>query len=361
MSDITALYRDENIDDRRDVQWAHPLLEDVYATSGIEQSLGYLLDPANSLEERQAFRNNFLGMVAEAGEAFMTENHREIRNKGIFTEYEVPGLNEGDPKIRTRIWIPKSNTKKKIPALFHIHGGGIVTGNIEMGESEAMFMCRNENIALVSTSFRWAPEHSYPAQLDDLTAQYEWIIANATELGLDKRRIIITGASSGGYLSLCLAFRLKRLGLTKPRGLILLWPPIDDRQLTNSSRYKTNMLDNLGFHRMWAAMLGEKVGRSDAEPEAVPGHARPEDYLGLPPMAIHCCENDVDRDDVMRFVQGLLDAGTFCDFKIWPGAAHLSIGAATTEIRDRFETLILGSLSDFINYDLSRPWLTGGE
>jgi acetyl esterase/lipase len=145
------------------------------------------------------------------------------------------------------------------------------------------------------------------------------------------------------------------------RAAIVLWPLLDDRQLTNSSRYKTNMLDNLGYRRMWGALLGERAGRSDIEPEAVPGHARPEDFAGLCPVSIHCCENEVDRDDVIRFVQGLLNAGVFTDFHIWPGAGHLSIGAATSAVRDRFETLVLGSLSDFIAYDLARPWLKGKE
>jgi acetyl esterase/lipase len=353
----TEYWRDENIDDRRDIKWAHPLLEDVYVTSGIEQSLGFLLDPGKSLEEVQDFRHTFLDMVVQAGEQFMSESHKEIRHRGTFTDYAVPGLNEGDPELRTRIWIPNSKAGKKLPILFHVHGGGLATGSIEMNESEAMFLCKDENSALVSTSFRWVPEVKYPGNLDDLTAQYKWVIENAKELNLNPRRIVLTGASSGGFLVLAMAFRIKRLGLQKPRGVLAFWPPIDDRQTSNSSRYKTNMLDNLGYKRMWSAILGDLAGRSDIEPEAVPGHARQEDFFGLPPMAIHCCENDVDRDDVICFVQGLLNAGVFCDFKIWPGAGHLSIGAATGEIRERFEILARGTFNDFIKYDLSRPWL----
>jgi acetyl esterase/lipase len=358
MGDSAAeFWRDEDIDDRRDIKWAHPLLEDVYATSGIEDTVAFLLDPNNPLEVVQSFRNNFLNTVVEAGEAFMSESHREIRNAGTFAEHTIPGLNESDPDIRLRIWMPNERKKKRLPALFQIHGGGLANGSIDMNESEAMFLCRDGDCALVSTSFRWAPDAQYPAQLDDITASYQWLVDNGAELGLNPKRIILTGASSGGLLALSFAFRIKRLGLQKPRGAIIFWPPIDDRQSTNSSRYKTNMLDHLGYRRMFNALLGELSGRSDVGPEAVPGHARPEDYVGLCPMAIHCCEQDVDRDDVFRFVQSLLNAGVYCDFKLWPGAGHLSIGAATGDMRDRFEVLARGSLSDFIEYDLARHWL----
>jgi len=343
-------------DDRRDPKWAHPLVKDDYQGKGIENSSEYILDPAKTIEEIQSFRNIFLNAIAEAGETFMSENQVAIRNKGTFTEHKVPGLKEGDPDIRTRIWIPNERKKKRLPVIFHIYGGALINGSIEMCESEVMWMNRDAKCALVSTSYRPAPDCKYPANVDDLQAQYKWVLDHADEFGFDVNRMVIAGASTGGQLSAALAFRIKKVGLKRPRGLILMWPIIDDRQMTASSRYRTNMWDAEIERGAFKAWLGDNVARSDVAPDAVPGHAKPEDFIGYPPTVIHCMEHDIDRDDVIRFAQSLLNAGIFCDFKLWGGQSHLSLSTNNRELRDRFEMLVIGALNDFINFDFSRPW-----
>ena len=122
--------------------------------------------------------------------------------------------------LRVRTYVP-TGLKDPLPVGLYRHCGGWFTGSIE-GEDH---LCRNiaesSQIILVSPEYRLAPEHPYPAGLDDCCATYEWMHASASKYGGDHKKIFIMGGSAGGNLAACVALKYASDPELRPSGLIL--------------------------------------------------------------------------------------------------------------------------------------------
>jgi len=207
------------------------------------------------------------------------------------------------------------------PCVYSIHGGGYVLGNRFMDDDRLAPWCLALGCVGASVEYRLAPEHPYPAALDDCYAGLRWVHEHADELGIDPQRTGIAGLSAGGGLAAALALCARDRGELPVAFQLLDSPMIDDRQHTPSSRSDGLPVWSRESNTFgWRSYLGDLYGRDD-----VPAHAaaaRATDLSGLPPAFV--CVGTVDgfRDENVEYATRLNQAGVPTELHVYPGAPH---------------------------------------
>ncbi|MFB5189007.1 alpha/beta hydrolase [Alicyclobacillus fastidiosus] len=227
---------------------------------------------------------------------------------------------EGAPDVRLRVYKP-IEAYTSMPGVLWIHGGGFMLGNPEMNEGLCQRFVTEANCIVVSVDYRLAPEHPFPAPLEDCYAALTWFHEHADDLSVDRSRIAIAGASAGGGLTAGLALLARDRQGPPITFQMPLYPMIDDRNITPSSHEITdprvwNRESNL---KGWAAYLGTN-GRGDVSQYAAPSRAT--DLSNLPPAYTCVGELDPFRDETIDFVTRLMRAGVSCEFHVYPGCFH---------------------------------------
>jgi acetyl esterase/lipase len=234
--------------------------------------------------------------------------------------------------VRVRTYAPLA-LQRPLPAVLYMHSGGFVLGSIDAEHGRAATLALSAGAVLVSVGYRLAPEHPYPAALDDCYAALRWVEANAGELGIDRNRIAVAGSSSGACLAAALALLARDRGGPQLCFQLLNAPVLDDRLETASMTAFTDtpVWDRRSAQVSWRHYLGE------AEDE-VPYYAAParaEDLSGLPPAYIATSEFDPLRDEGILYGLRLLQAGVAAEIHNFPGAYHGSEVVDTAEISRR--------------------------
>src|SRR5215469_11149154 len=154
--------------------------------------------------------------------------------EGVTSEDQfAPGSQDGHA-VRVRVY--RSNDQQsKLPALYWIHGGGYVMGDIDYDDRLMMQMVKRIGCVAASVDYRLAPEHPFPAPVEDCYAGLKWLFAHANEFGVESSRIAIGGASAGGGLAAGLALLVRDRGEVKVAFQLLIYPMIDDRNATPAS------------------------------------------------------------------------------------------------------------------------------
>ncbi len=219
--------------------------------------------------------------------------------------------------IRVRIY---QNESCDLPAggLLYIHGGGFVFGDLDSEHDRCLTYLSHANIVIVSVDYRLAPEHPYPAALEDCFDALRWLIDKAGELGVDPKRIGIGGASAGGALAAGLALRCRDEGIAVAAQL-LIYPALDDRGETKSI---STFVDSEAWsgrrsRQMWPLYLGH-----DGPAPVYAAPQRSEDLSGLAPTYLLSCEEDPLRDEEFTYAQRLLDCGVSLEFHHFPRTCH---------------------------------------
>jgi acetyl esterase/lipase len=233
-------------------------------------------------------------------------------------EVVVPGATGHDPTVR--VYSPPAPGADR-PCIYWIHGGGYMFGSGLTVDARLNRWVEEFECVAVSIEYRLAPEDPYPAPLDDCYAGLLWTAAHAGELGIDSARIAIAGASAGGGLAAGLAILARDRGEVTPCFQLLIYPMIDDTNMSASSLIKgapvwSREANDLG----WRAYLGELSGRDDVPVYAAP--ARVESVAGLPPAWIGVGSLDVFRDEDMTYASRMLAAGIPVELHVYPGAPH---------------------------------------
>lgn len=235
----------------------------------------------------------------------------------------VPGL-DGDPDVMVRLYRPEG-LAAGAPALYWIHGGGMVLGSVAMNDLDCAMRARDLGCLVASVEYRLAPEHPFPAPMNDCYAGLSWLAANAGDLGIDLDRIAVGGASAGGGLAAGLALMARDKGGPSLCFQFLVYPMLDH---TNSQPSTHAITDSRVWNRDaniagWAAYLGD-ADRSSVSPYASPAVA--EDLSGLPPAYINVGQFDMFLDEDIAYAQGLMRSGVAVDLHVYPGAFHGSNG-----------------------------------
>lgn len=240
---------------------------------------------------------------------------------GVVTDDHFAPGPQGGPDVLVRIYQPEDRPDT-LPALLWIHGGGYVLGNVEADDLKAKSMSLGINCVVASVEYRLAPEHPFPAPLEDCYAALKWLADNAAQFGVDNERIAIGGASAGGGLAAGLGLLARDRGEVKVAYQLLIYPMIDDRNVAQVSDEHPDTAvwsraNNLGG---WRAYLGQDPGGEGISPYAAA--ARVEDVSGLPPTYIGVGTPDLFRDENFAYAQRLMTAGVPTEFHVYPDGFH---------------------------------------
>jgi acetyl esterase len=283
-------------------------------------------------------------VAARAGiEAMSAAANASVDTTGLqLTDRTIPGP-AGAPAIPVRLYVPAEQVDTAAPALLYIHGGGFVVGSIDTEHATAALLARKLGILVVSVEYRLAPEHPYPAGLEDCYATLQWLHDDAASLRVDRARIGVMGMSAGGGLAAGLAL------LTRDRrGPALCFqflgiPELDDRLDTPSMRAFT---DTPLWHRpnaelSWKYYLGTDYSAGAADVPAYAAPARAADLRDLPPAYVSAMEFDPLRDEDVLYALKLMQAGVPVELHCYPGTFHGSsmIAHAAVSQRQKHEML----------------------
>ncbi len=247
----------------------------------------------------------------------------------------VPGQS-GAPDVPVRVYRPTEvPAGRRTPGIVMIHGGGFVIGSVEAEHAGAALMAMGAGAVLVSVDYRLAPEHPYPAALNDCYAALCWLHAEADLLGVDTSRIALAGASAGGGLAAATALFARDQGGPPVCFQMLQIPELDDRLETPSMQafVDTPMWNSPLAAQSWRAYLGELSGSPDVPSYAAP--ARATDLSGLPPAYISTAEHDPLRDEGITYALRLLQSGVSVELHQFPGTFHGSALVTTASVSKR--------------------------
>lgn len=230
----------------------------------------------------------------------------------------IPG-DESD--IPIRIYRPHSETIGLLPVLVFYHGGGWVICDLDTHDDACRSLAAEGDCMVVSVDYRLAPEHKYPAAVDDAWASLLWVAENGTSIGADNQRIAVGGDSAGGNLAAVTALMARNQGGPEIALQLLVYPVVDIANLSRPSHQL--FAENYGL--TLAAMNWFKdhylpPGQDPADPHISPLCAA--DMAGLPPAMVITCEADVLRDEGEAYAQALHNAGVHVEQKRYPGMVH---------------------------------------
>jgi acetyl esterase/lipase len=198
------------------------------------------------------------------------------------------------------------------PALLWLHGGGYIIGTAQQDDALCRRFTRELGITVAAVDYRLAPEHPYPAPLEDCYAALTWL---ARLPAVDPARVAIGGASAGGGLAAALALLAHDRGEVTPALQLLAYPMLDDRSGSGPDNPKYRLWSPKSNRFGWKAYLGT------ADPKvAVP--ARRDDLGGLPPAWIGVGTNDLFHDEDVDYAGRLTAAGVPCRVEVVNGAFH---------------------------------------
>jgi acetyl esterase/lipase len=232
-----------------------------------------------------------------------------------------------EPDVAVRIYRPQQARG----AIVWMHGGGFVMGSLDTEHPWAARMASLSGVVVISVGYRLAPEHPFPAALDDSYAVLTWTAEHGAELGIDPARIAVGGHSAGAGIAAAVALRARDRQGPPIRFQLLNQPELDDRQETWSQR---NFTDTPWMNRdkvaaSWRHYLGSRPGTPHAAP------ARAADLSGLPPAYIATAEFCPNRDEDIDYAVRLLQAGVSVELHQWPGTFHGSQAILSAEISQR--------------------------
>jgi acetyl esterase/lipase len=238
-------------------------------------------------------------------------------NDRVFTnDFAVP-RSDGFGEICLRVFRPVAGPGA-LAAIYYIHGGGMLLGSIDDDAPLCAMLCETLKVIVVAVEYRLAPEHPYPAGLDDCVAGMYWLRDNASLLDIDPERVAIYGGSAGGNLAIATALVLRDRGGPASCFVAAPYPMLDDRNETLSSFEVTDVgiWDRDTNLEAW----GYYLAGTPADGYAAP--ARAEYLAGLPPVFIDVGEVDLFRDESISFATRLLQAGVPTELHVYPGAFH---------------------------------------
>ena len=251
--------------------------------------------------------------AAEDRNRVWNENNPAV---GRVEDVDVPG--PGGPR-RLRIYEPKGAPASG-PGVLFIHGGGWVICSLDSHDGVCRRLANQSGLRIASLDYRLAPEHPFPAGLDDCLAALAWLRLHGAEVGIDPGRLALAGDSAGANLALATCLALKQQGGEQPRAAALVYGAFSVDLDSPSHRAfggGSYVLSTKTMHWFWDQYVPDKARRSD--PLVAPLNG---DLAGMPPLYVSAAELDPLRDDSERMAAKLALAGVDFDYRLWRGVTH---------------------------------------
>lgn len=256
----------------------------------------------------------------------------KLKPEVVDAGFSVAKFRKDVDKVTAKMKMPKSVTTKKqtintmeaewiIPEkpiegkmLLYIHGGGFISGSCQTHRMHVAKFALGCQLKSLVFDYRLAPEHPFPAALDDCVTAYQWLLAS----GYQSDDIVIGGESAGGTLTLSLLLALKEQRIDMPKAAFAISPVTDLRCLAGSFHYNAqNDIAPLGSWNVWT-----KLYIADHDPTHYLLSPQMGDLAGLPPLHICVGTHEIHYDDCVSFAQKAKEQGVEETLSVWPKMVH---------------------------------------
>ncbi|MGV0871263.1 alpha/beta hydrolase [Mycolicibacterium sp. XJ879] len=280
-------------------------------------------------------------LTTDGGADAARRRFRELPRREVHPELRTEDCTVDGPAgpIPIRVYWPPEADRAAAPVVVFLHGGGWSVGDLDTYDGTARMHAVGAGAVVVSVDYRLAPEHPYPAAVDDAWAATRWVGAHAAELGADPDRLAIAGDSAGGNLA-AVVCQLARNAGGPAIAQQLLWYPSTtfDTGLPSFAENADAPVLSLAACKGYSRWYIGDLDMSDPPATLVP--ARATDLTGLPPAYIAVANHDPLRDDGMRYAELLTAAGVPVEVHNAETLVHGYLGyagvvPAATEAMDR--------------------------
>jgi acetyl esterase len=260
--------------------------------------------------------------------------------------------------VPSRAYIPAGQGPR--PILVYFHGGGWVLGDLDMHDTTCRRLANGAECIVVNVGYRLAPEHPFPAPLEDCARVVRWASDNAAEIDGDAQRLAVAGSSSGGNLAAAVCLKARDEGGPKIGLQVLIYPVLDSSMESASFTHNATgrYLESAQMAWYWEQYLPDPSRRAD--PLASPSHAN--DLIGLPAAIIVTAEYDPLRDEAEDFGRRLLAAGVDAEVTRYSGQIHgfmglfgvfadadLALVRLAASLRDRWSSPVIAGRAACLN------------
>lgn len=290
---------------------AKPL--DAQTAAFIAQMKAAGFRPANQIpleESRRGLTSMALRMAGPKAEVFATED------RGI------PGPGG---ELPVRIYRPQPlQPGARLPAVLFFHGGGFYLGDLETHDHVCRFLCRGAGAVVIAVDYRLAPEHKFPAAVEDGYAALAWVAREAEALGIDRERIAVAGDSAGGTLVVTTCLLARERGGPKIALQVSVYPALSvtdgeefpSRRRFGGGEYFISLEDFAFFRRVYLTDPEQEARLPLVSPIYAP------DYKGLPPALMITAGYDPCVDEGRYYVERLRADGVPASYICYAGTIH---------------------------------------
>jgi acetyl esterase/lipase len=249
-----------------------------------------------------------LGVVRDSLNQRRAETSKSVNTAGV--EIEQRDVGSISVRVYRGAGIPS-------PAVIYCHSGAFVLGNLDTDHRQCVQFARQGSCTVFSVGYRLAPEHPYPAALEDAMTVLNWVADSASELGVNADRLAVAGSSAGAAL----AARLAQCAAdgTAPGVVyqLLHQPVLDDRPTPSKGEFTaTPGFDGPAVEQMWRHYVGE----GEVPVDAAPGRIR--ELSGVASALITCSGLDPLRDEAIEYALRLMRAGVATELHVFPNTCH---------------------------------------
>ncbi len=267
---------------------------------------------------------------ADAVKALLKQQNKKTAPEKV-ADVDNRSIDGPGGKIKLRIYRPAGDGP--FPVIVYYHGGGWVIADLDTYDASPRALANAAKAIVVSSHYRQAPEHKFPAAHEDAMAAYSWVLAHAAEIKGDPNRVAVAGESAGGNLAAAVSIMARDQRVKLPVHQLLIYPVTDTAMDTESYRENADAkpLGKAGME--WFAKHAINPGDKNNPILAV---LRNPDLRGLPPATIITAQIDPLRSEGQAYAEKLKAAGVAVAYRNYEGVAHefFGMGAVVTKAKD---------------------------